>query len=71
MTRAPYTVARMYELCACHHRVPSCPATANLYVYRWPGRMGHCVTIAGPSAHGVPRWNTPCLHVRTVRRAVC
>jgi hypothetical protein len=41
--------------------VPSCPVTLNLYVYELFGWIGHCVTMLGPSAHGVSSWSMPCL----------
>ena len=61
--KAPYTVARRKEECACHHSVPSCPGTLNRYVYEPLGWMGHCDTRLGPSAQGVMSWSTPCLSI--------
>uniref|UniRef100_A0A8R7UHB0 Uncharacterized protein n=1 Tax=Triticum urartu TaxID=4572 RepID=A0A8R7UHB0_TRIUA len=36
------------------------PVVRMVQVKVSPGRMGHCVTPATPSAHGVPIWRMPC-----------
>ena len=39
---------------------PGWSGTLKSYKNEFPVAIGHCVTMAGPSAQLVPSWNNPC-----------
>ena len=61
MIIAPWTVARVQSLWACHHRVPSSKERMIFWLNFDPGWIGHCVIYSGPSVHGYLGMFTPCL----------
>ena len=61
MIIAPWTVARVQSLWACHHRVPSSKERMIFWLNFDPGWIGHCVIYSGPSVHGYLGMLTPCL----------
>ena len=61
ITMAPWRVDLSQLTWACQRSVPLCPVRVKLYTYDCPGRIGHCVMYAGPSAQPVLICLTPCL----------